>query len=284
VTRLRSFLARIVKELLGRLLVATGQHGRELDQAAVVVAFHSVTRDLTDGALRCSERDFEKYCGFFARHMRVEALTDFIARLKNGESARGALCVTFDDGYADNAEIAAPILAKWRLPAVFYVATDFIGSATQTFWDVKAGLKSRWMTWEQVRALAAAGHEIGAHTISHADLSRLGPEQIKAELAGSRAAIAAKSGAEPVHFAVPFGRDFDSMPVVSGIARELGFQSVSLCRGGLVPDGADAMRFERWPIGPGGYISPYGWIFDVVMAARRLKMSRAARELNTRGY
>lgn len=264
------FAARVAKEVLGRLLALSGLYRRELENVAIVVAFHSVTRNTTDGALRCSEKDFDQYCGFFSRYLNVEPLSRLIDRMHSGGSIPGGtLCITFDDGYADNAEIAAPVLARWKLPALFFVATDFIGSTTQTFWDAKAGVESRWMTWSQVQQLVSGGHEIGAHTRSHADLAKLDPQQIRDELAGSRDAIAGHLGSAPPHFAVPFGRGFESMPVVSSIARELGFRSVSLCRGGLVPKQADTLCFERWPVDPGQYISPFGWLFDVVKEARR---------------
>src|SRR5690606_33047929 len=124
-----------VKDVFGRLLVLTGLHRRALRGRAVVVAFHSITTERSKSALRCSVRDFDRYCGFFARHLRMATLTDVIGSITERRALRGECSITFDDGYADNAELALPVLSHWRLPATFFVTTGFIDSQTQAPWD-----------------------------------------------------------------------------------------------------------------------------------------------------
>jgi peptidoglycan/xylan/chitin deacetylase (PgdA/CDA1 family) len=53
-------------------------------------------------------------------------LQDAIKRLRQGNLPSRATCVTFDDGYADNAEVALPILRKYNVPATFFVAPGFL--------------------------------------------------------------------------------------------------------------------------------------------------------------
>lgn len=260
-------LKRLLKECLGRIIVAFGLQKLALRGAAVVVAFHSITKDRSDGALRCSEQDFRAYCEFFAKHMRPMPLSSLIELLRGGEAVPdAAVCITFDDGYADNAEAAA-VLTRYGLSGVFYVTTDFIGSRTQTFWDRGAGVESRWMTWDDVQTLARSGHEVGAHTKTHADLAKLNAEQVGLELGGSRDAIASRTGVLPRHFAIPFGRAFGSLDEVTGVAAACGFESVSLCRGGVVFGSSDPMRIERWPIDAHFHRSPFEWIVDVIRDA-----------------
>jgi peptidoglycan/xylan/chitin deacetylase (PgdA/CDA1 family) len=50
------------------------------------------------------------------------------------EMARPAVCVTFDDGYADNALEALPILEEVGVPATFFVSTGTIGSSSEFWW------------------------------------------------------------------------------------------------------------------------------------------------------
>jgi len=272
VGKARSLAGQMFKELAGRVLVAFGAHRRLLKGKAVVVAFHSITAQKSGGALRCSVDDFERYCRFFARHLKLETLTQVVERLEAGTPMNGELVITFDDGYADNIELALPVLKRWSLPATFYITTGFIQSQTQAAWDTKAKLSSRWMDWAQVKTLAEAGHELGSHTVTHVNLATATEQEAESELRQSRDDIIMRTGLVPKHFAVPFGRAFPSLGQTADIARALGFRSVSLCRGGIVPGGANVMRIERWPINPAAYLSPYGWLLDVVRVSRSARI------------
>jgi peptidoglycan/xylan/chitin deacetylase (PgdA/CDA1 family) len=266
---LRQWLAQAAKDVAGRTIVSVGLHKRLLRGKAIVVAFHSVTTDFSDGALRCSVRDFESYCAFFAKHLKVVSFKKLVDQLAQRRPFDGELTITFDDGYADNAELAQPVLERYSLPATFFVATGFLESHTQPFWDADAGIEARWMTWPQVAKLAAAGHEIGGHTMDHADLGKISLSDTEKELRTSRDELQARIGIAPIHFAVPFGRAFPALEEAAGIARGLGYRSLSLCRGGVVPPQANPMRLERWPITPRQYLSPYGWLVDVIREAAR---------------
>jgi len=61
-----------------------------------------------------------------ARVFRVLPLADAVTRLKSGRLPARAVCVTFDDGYADNAEVALPILRETGVHATFFVATGYL--------------------------------------------------------------------------------------------------------------------------------------------------------------
>lgn len=56
----------------------------------------------------------------------VLPFSDAVRSLRSGTLPRRAACITFDDGYADNAEVALPILQKHNAPATFFVATGFL--------------------------------------------------------------------------------------------------------------------------------------------------------------
>ena len=70
---------------------------------------------------------FERIVTFLARHFRVMRLTDAVEALSRGALPAAAACITFDDGYADNLEVAAPILHRHGLSATFFIATGYTG-------------------------------------------------------------------------------------------------------------------------------------------------------------
>jgi peptidoglycan/xylan/chitin deacetylase (PgdA/CDA1 family) len=69
---------------------------------------------------------FDTQMALLSRIFHVLPLDDALARLAEGTLPARALCITFDDGYLDNLEVALPILQRHGLVATFYVATGLI--------------------------------------------------------------------------------------------------------------------------------------------------------------
>ena len=69
---------------------------------------------------------FDRLMRFVARSFRVMTLGDAVSRLAQGSLPSRSLVITFDDGYADNAEVALPILQRHGLAASFFVSTGFL--------------------------------------------------------------------------------------------------------------------------------------------------------------
>jgi len=80
---------------------------------------------------------FEEQMRFLARHRHVvdmEALLDMLS--SGARIAAGTVAITFDDGYLDNLLVAAPILARYDLPATLYLATGYVGRGENQWSDV----------------------------------------------------------------------------------------------------------------------------------------------------
>lgn len=71
-------------------------------------------------------KEFDEKMQLITQYFTPLPLSDAVDKLKNNTLPQRAICVTFDDGYRDNAEVAFPILKKWNIPATFFVASGFL--------------------------------------------------------------------------------------------------------------------------------------------------------------
>ncbi len=69
---------------------------------------------------------FDMICGWLARWFKVLPLDTAVKSLRAGTLPARAAAITFDDGYADNHDVAMPILRRHGLGATFFVATGFL--------------------------------------------------------------------------------------------------------------------------------------------------------------
>ena len=126
-------------------------------------------------------------------HSQLELLTgagfefvtvsELAARAGDGAPPPGLAALTFDDGMDDNHSVLLPILRDRHVPATVYVATGLIGKPNP--W-MAPGSGARMMNESELRELAAAGVEIGAHSVTHPDLSRLDYAACLREITESR--------------------------------------------------------------------------------------------------
>ncbi len=108
---------------------------------------------------------------------------------------------------------------------------------------------ARPLTWDQAAEMAAAGAELGAHTVTHPILSTLEPAAQSEEIRRSRARIAEATGAPPVTFAYPNGsaRDYDRHTLE--IIGRAGFRAACTTRRGSNRPGCGRLELKRIGIG-----------------------------------
>lgn len=252
-----------LKALLGRMMFSLGLHKRRIGDRCLIVAFHRVADDVDGSPINCNSQEFRRYCEFLSKHFTVIPLAELVERLSKGRSVAGTAVITFDDGYKDNCDVAAPILASFGLPATFFVTTGFIGSETQTFWDADAGVQSRWMSWSDIERLKAQRFDIGCHTESHLDLGKADVARARSELETSKRELERRLGVEVRHFAYPFGGREHIRPETLALVKAAGFTCCLSCHGGLASGDSDPYSLLREPITT-WHDSPHHFAFELL--------------------
>lgn len=216
----------------------------------IIVAFHRVSDQFREEDLTCSAARFEEFCRFFRNHFRVVPLSEQLAGRTGDRRTGGTLSITFDDGYRDNFEVAAPILRKLSLPATFFVTTAFISSRIVAPWDRELPRQPGWMDWDQLRLLAAEGFEIGCHTDTHIDMGAVDEERVRTELEVSSRKLREQLG-RPTHlFAYPFGGSRNISERSLELVREAGFECCVSCAGGFNTQATSPFKLNRISVGP----------------------------------
>jgi peptidoglycan/xylan/chitin deacetylase (PgdA/CDA1 family) len=113
-----TLLSRALLNLLSR----GGSHGR-----LSILIYHRVLvqRDPLFPE-ECDVQHFDEQMRQLVACFNVIPLSEAVRALASGTLPPRAACITFDDGYADNAEVALPILQRHGLPATFFVAAGFL--------------------------------------------------------------------------------------------------------------------------------------------------------------
>ena len=128
-----------------------------------------------------------------AHHYTPLTLAEFASVLENKRpSPAHPVLLTFDDGYANNAEVALPILQRHGFPATLYLSTSLVGTPG-------------YLTWQQVKELSAAGWDIASHTMTHPHLPKLSKKEQREEILAARARIEQELGKPADTFAYPYG-------------------------------------------------------------------------------
>jgi peptidoglycan/xylan/chitin deacetylase (PgdA/CDA1 family) len=139
-----------------------------------------------------------------ANGYRVVEASDIVERLRHGQPIpRRTIVLTFDDGYADNLELALPVLQQHRFPAtVFFVTAALDGRLNR----VHTGWDGTYLGWEQAREMLATGLiAAGCHSATHRRIAGLDPDRLAEETEGAKRRLEDRLGGSVFLFAYPFG-------------------------------------------------------------------------------
>jgi peptidoglycan/xylan/chitin deacetylase (PgdA/CDA1 family) len=174
---------------------------------------------------------------------------------------RQLVVLTFDDGLRDQFVNAYPILRRYGFSATFFLVAGHVGTE---------GMGRLPISWDEARALADNGMEIGSHSFSHRSLGCMEVREAAAEIRRSREMLEKRLGVQVVFFAYPFGSpsygDFDRG--IQEILRRSGYHGACTTVVGRNSRGADPFELRRIPVeeGDGPFrlrcklIGAYDWV------------------------
>ena len=236
-----------------KTLAAAGDRVRPPTPGVVVLIYHRVGgRSGTE--IDLPAQAFDEQMAWLAASGRATSLDAAVALLTGAAGTAGSvpdgdrastsgpdddpIVVTFDDGTADLAEVATPILERHGVPATVYLATRYVDE------DISFPDDGTPLSWAAVREMASTGVvTFGSHTHGHLLLDRLPPAEAADELDRSKALIEHHVGAPAHHFAYP--KAVAASPEVEPLVRE---RFLSAALGGNRPNpyaGTDVHRLAR---------------------------------------
>jgi len=195
--------------------------------------------------------------GLHERGFRTLDLLEAVDCLQQGAPLPPrSLVITFDDGYRSVYEQAFPVLEHYGMCATVFLTVGEETSAEPT--RRLPSLHGRPMlSWSEIREMHSAAIGVGAHTLTHADLTKAPENRIEVEICQSKAIIENALGTPVASFAYPYGR-FDQASLA--IARQ---QFACACSDqlGLVGADSDPHTLERVD----AYYLRSDWCFDLMI-------------------
>lgn len=179
--------------------------------------------------------------------------------------------VTFDDGFADFAEVAVPLLSERSFPATVFVTG---AGGSEAGW---LGRRERrqLMSWQQVGDLDPTLIEVGSHTVTHPQLDLAGTRRVRREVRDSKALLEDRLQRPVETFAYPHG--FHT-PRVRDEVVAAGYRAACAVKNALSHPGDDRFALARVTIMDGTTVAE----LDDIVEGRSVARVAPGRRFRTR--
>ncbi len=218
---------------------------------AVVLYYHRVGgRDV----LTKPADEFRADLEYLKSKYECISFSELCERLQSRRKARRrSVVITFDDGYRDNFSEAVPVLKEVGVTATFFVATGFIGTDREFPHDARNDANPAFekLTWGDLRAMEAAGFEVGSHTVNHTNLGATDALTVEHEVTDSLAALNRELGRKPRSFSFPWGKPSDISNQAIEAIKRAGYYAAASAYGGANSPRADLFNIRRIDVGNG---------------------------------
>ncbi len=222
-----------------------------------ILTWHSI--DDSGSPISVSEQMFRKHARWLVSgRVRVVSLEE----LQRTPDDVDAVALTFDDGFANFATLAAPLLREYALPSTLFVVTAAVGRDNR--WGGGGKRSGRGMPvlpladWDTLNNLVAGGGvTLEAHTRTHPDLTLCAPGQMEEELEGAAAELERYTGRRPEGIAYPYGSVNDAVVAAARGTYRCGCTTRYAVLGGQ-PDPICLPRLDMWYIKNVSYLEGWG--------------------------
>ncbi|MBK5294166.1 MAG: polysaccharide deacetylase family protein [Acidobacteriia bacterium] len=174
-----------------------GRMDRESTSEAAILTYHSL--DSSGSVLSTPPSRFKEQMQWLSdRKMPVLPLAE-------AWKTPGSIALTFDDGYTNFLEAALPVLERHGFPSTVFVPTGFLGGKNSWPGQMRGIPALDIMDRRQTREAFRRGATIGAHGVTHANLSQVGASKAEEELRRSKEDLEQIIGDAVNLFGYPFG-------------------------------------------------------------------------------
>jgi peptidoglycan/xylan/chitin deacetylase (PgdA/CDA1 family) len=223
-------------------------------RALAILAFHKIGEPSNGGYSTWNYIPRETFIGYL-RHLSddgwqvIDLVTFLRGILKPNTLPYRSALLTFDDGYQSILTVALPSLLWFRYPAVLFVPTDFIGGHNS--FDEGIEPDEAICSWDELRELERHGVSIQSHGTTHRPFSKLGFDEQKEELVGSKTLLETQLKKPVEVFAFPYGDEGTNSKSLRRMLGRAGYRAACLYGGGLINlPISDPYRLFRLAMGP----------------------------------
>jgi peptidoglycan/xylan/chitin deacetylase (PgdA/CDA1 family) len=165
----------------------------------------------------------------------------------------GAVLITFDDGYLDNLENAAPVLHRHGYPAVQFVPLAYVGDRQPLPHEehlAAHGVLNPTVDWSQLVELERLGVRIESHGISHRPLADLELDEAAREIAISKLRLEEQLGRPVRAFSFVKGSEAHYKQVHLSLVRQAGYDVAFTAVSGANTPTSDPLQLRRYNVEP----------------------------------
>ncbi|MBX9788199.1 MAG: polysaccharide deacetylase family protein [Pirellulales bacterium] len=246
------------------------QAARQGRTPVVILTYHRVAADRAN-SWTITPDEFASHLAWLEPRFEFVSLEEAQNRLRGRSNSRPTVSITFDDGYADNCQLALPLLIRRRIPVTYFVCGAAVLKGEMFAHDLAMGNRFRPNTVDELRALAADGISIGCHTRSHADLAAISDPAILHDEVVTVGEELQQAIRTPVRYlAFPYGQHRHLNPRVFHLAYDAGYDGVCSSYGGYNYPGDDAFHLQRVCV-DGSLIRLQNWASIDPVRERRIR-------------